>query len=108
MTTVALLGAALIVSACGLPRSGPTKGEIFSGSVAKGGFHQTGFHPTGLIGIFAATLIAGRMRDLTVHVAGERGGRPLPNGLAVQDWRTGRSHGFSLCTSTSPICPFRA
>lgn len=35
------------------------------GSVAKGGFHQTGFHPTGLIGIFAATLIAGRMRDLT-------------------------------------------
>ena len=37
MTTVALLGAALIVSACGLPRSGPTKGEIFSGSVAKGG-----------------------------------------------------------------------
>lgn len=35
------------------------------GSVAKGGFHQTGFHPTGLLGIFAATLIAGRMRDLT-------------------------------------------
>ena len=35
------------------------------GSVAKGGFHQTGFHPTGLIGVFAATLIAGRMRNLT-------------------------------------------
>ena len=35
------------------------------GSVAKGGFHQTGFHPTGLVGIFATTLIAGRMRDLT-------------------------------------------
>lgn len=35
------------------------------GSVAKGGFHQTGFHPTGLIGIFAAALIAGRMRNLT-------------------------------------------
>lgn len=35
------------------------------GSVAKGGFHQTGFHPTGLIGIFGATLIAGRMRNLT-------------------------------------------
>ena len=34
---VALLGAALVVSACGLPRSGPTKGEILSGSVAKGG-----------------------------------------------------------------------
>ena len=39
---------------------------------------------------------AGLERSLTVHVAGERGGRPLPNGLAVQDWRTGRSHGFSF------------
>ncbi len=37
MTAVALLGAALVVSACGLPRSGPTKGEILSGSVQKGG-----------------------------------------------------------------------
>ena len=37
MTMVALLGAALVVSACGLPRSGPTKGEILSGSVEKGG-----------------------------------------------------------------------
>ena len=37
MTAVALLGAALLVSACGLPRSGPTKGEILSGSVQKGG-----------------------------------------------------------------------
>ena len=35
------------------------------GSVARGGFHQIGFHPTGLIGIFATTLIAGRMRNLT-------------------------------------------
>ncbi|NMH16937.1 MmgE/PrpD family protein [Tepidiphilus sp. B18-69] len=34
------------------------------GSVAKGGFHQTGFHPTGLIGTFACTLIAGRLRGL--------------------------------------------
>jgi carotenoid cleavage dioxygenase-like enzyme len=27
-------------------------------------------------------------------VAGERGGRPLPTGLAVQDWGTGRSDAF--------------
>ena len=39
---------------------------------------------------------AGRERSLTVHVAGERGGRPLPNGLAIQDWKTGRSHGFAF------------
>ena len=39
---------------------------------------------------------AGLARDLTVHVAGERAGRPLPNGLAIQDWRTGRSHGFAF------------
>ncbi len=39
---------------------------------------------------------AGLERSLTVHVAGERGGRPLPNGLAVQDWKTGRSHGFNF------------
>ncbi len=39
---------------------------------------------------------AGLMRSLTVHVAGERGGRPLPNGLAVQDWNTGRSQGFAF------------
>ena len=37
LTVVALLGAALLVSACGLPRSGPTKGEIYKGSVEKGG-----------------------------------------------------------------------
>nr|WP_199260503.1 polysaccharide biosynthesis/export family protein [Paracoccus binzhouensis] len=37
MAQVALLGMALLVSACGLPRSGPTKGEILSGSVEKGG-----------------------------------------------------------------------
>lgn len=35
------------------------------GSVAKGGFHQTGFHPTGLVGAFACTLIAGKLRSLT-------------------------------------------
>jgi len=39
---------------------------------------------------------AGLERSLTVHVAGERGGRPLPNGLAVQDWKSGRSHAFSF------------
>lgn len=35
------------------------------GSVAKGGFHQTGFHPTGLVGAFACSLIAGKLRGLT-------------------------------------------
>lgn len=39
---------------------------------------------------------AGLERSLTVHVAGERGGRPLPNGLAVQDWKTGRNHAFNF------------
>ncbi|UXU74513.1 MULTISPECIES: polysaccharide biosynthesis/export family protein [unclassified Paracoccus (in: a-proteobacteria)] len=34
---MSLLGAMLLVAACGLPRSGPTKGEILAGSVAKGG-----------------------------------------------------------------------
>ncbi|WP_347267314.1 polysaccharide biosynthesis/export family protein [Paracoccus sp. (in: a-proteobacteria)] len=33
----AILGVALVVSACGLPRSGPTKGQIAAGSVEKGG-----------------------------------------------------------------------
>lgn len=37
---------------------------------------------------------AGLARRRTVHVAGERGGRPLPTGLAVQDWETGRSDAF--------------
>ena len=39
---------------------------------------------------------AGLKRDLTVHVAGERGARPLPTGLAVQDWSTGRSRTFEF------------
>ena len=34
------------------------------GSVARGGFHQVGFHPTGLVGAFAATLAAGKLRGL--------------------------------------------
>ncbi|WP_420477926.1 carotenoid oxygenase family protein [Brevundimonas sp. FT23028] len=39
---------------------------------------------------------AGRVRRRTVHTAGERGGRPLPDGLAVHDWETGRSDAFSF------------
>jgi carotenoid cleavage dioxygenase-like enzyme len=39
---------------------------------------------------------AGLERSLTVHVAGERSGRPLPNGLAIQDWTSGRNHAFSF------------
>ena len=37
------------------------------GAVAKGGFHQTGFHPTGLVGAFACSLIAGRLKSLTAR-----------------------------------------
>lgn len=37
---------------------------------------------------------AGLPRRLTVHVAGERPDRPLPNGLATWDWDTGRSDTF--------------
>jgi carotenoid cleavage dioxygenase-like enzyme len=33
-------------------------------------------------------------RDLTVHVHGERGDRPLPNGLAIQNWATGENRAF--------------
>ncbi|WP_395945354.1 carotenoid oxygenase family protein [Brevundimonas sp.] len=39
---------------------------------------------------------AGLARRLTVHTAGETRGRPLPTGLAVQDWKTGRSQGFDF------------
>ena len=39
---------------------------------------------------------AGLARRHTVHVAGERGGRPLPTGLAVHDWDTGRSDAFEF------------
>ncbi len=35
------------------------------GAVAKGGFHQVGFHPTGIVGIFGATVAAGRLGGLT-------------------------------------------
>ncbi|SFY22479.1 polysaccharide export outer membrane protein [Paracoccus pantotrophus] len=37
LTRAAILGGMLLVSACGLPRSGPTKGQIMSGAVEKGG-----------------------------------------------------------------------
>jgi len=37
---------------------------------------------------------AGLRRRLSAHVAGERDGRPLPTGLAVQDWDSGRSDCF--------------
>ncbi|MDI1281341.1 carotenoid oxygenase family protein [Brevundimonas sp.] len=39
---------------------------------------------------------AGQSRRLTVHVAGETGGRPLATGLAVHDWETGRSDAFDF------------
>ncbi|WP_423206949.1 polysaccharide export protein [Paracoccus yeei] len=34
---IAVMGAVMLLTACGLPRSGPTRGEIFKGSVANGG-----------------------------------------------------------------------
>ena len=39
---------------------------------------------------------SGLARTRTVHVAGERGGRPLATGLAVHDWSTGRSDAFEF------------
>ncbi|NBW08979.1 MAG: carotenoid oxygenase [Caulobacteraceae bacterium] len=39
---------------------------------------------------------AGISRSLTVHTAGETPGRPLPTGLAVQDWNSGRSDSFAF------------
>lgn len=38
----------------------------------------------------------GLPRRLTSHVAGETGARPLPTGLAVHDWETGRSDTFDF------------
>ena len=38
----------------------------------------------------------GLRRDLTVHVAGETAQRPLPTGLAVHDWSSGRSDRFDF------------
>lgn len=39
---------------------------------------------------------AGLARRYTSHVTGETGGRPLPTGLAVHDWETGRSNAFDF------------
>lgn len=39
---------------------------------------------------------AGIRRRYTSHVAGETGARPLPTGLAVHDWETGRSDAFDF------------
>ncbi|HYC99111.1 carotenoid oxygenase family protein [Brevundimonas sp.] len=39
---------------------------------------------------------AGLPRRLTAHVAGETAGRPLPTGLAMHDWETGRSDRFDF------------
>lgn len=38
----------------------------------------------------------GLPRRLTSHVAGETGERPLPTGLAVHDWESGRSDAFDF------------
>lgn len=37
LTTAALIAVTLVLSGCGLPRSGPNKNEIFEGSVERGG-----------------------------------------------------------------------
>ncbi|MDB5840645.1 MAG: MmgE/PrpD [Herminiimonas sp.] len=43
-------------------------------SVVKGAFHQVGFHPTGLIGVFACSLVAGRLMKLSrAQLAGAQG-----------------------------------
>lgn len=34
------------------------------GQAAQGGFHARGYHPTGLVGVFGATLAAGKLADL--------------------------------------------
>ena len=39
---------------------------------------------------------AGLKRSLTAHTSGETRGRPLPTGLAVHDWDSGRSHAFEF------------
>ncbi len=43
---------------------------------------------------------AGVRRRYTSHVAGETAGRPLPTGLAVHDWETGRSDAFDFGVRT--------
>lgn len=54
--------------------------------------------PSGVTAEFpkANPRFAGLTRRFTSHVAGETGGRPLPTGLAVHDWETGRSDAFNF------------
>jgi 2-methylcitrate dehydratase PrpD len=35
------------------------------GAAAQGGFHKLGFHPTGMVGVFGATIAAGRVAGMT-------------------------------------------
>ena len=55
---------------------------------------------SGITGEFpkANPRFAGIRRSLTVHTTGETSGRPLPTGLAVHDWSTGRSDRFEFGT----------
>ncbi|CAN5406380.1 carotenoid oxygenase family protein [soil metagenome] len=56
---------------------------------------------SGITGEFpkANPRFAGLRRDLTVHTTGETSGRPLPTGIAVHDWSSGRSDHFEFGVS---------
>ncbi len=53
---------------------------------------------SGVVGEFpkANPRFAGLNRTLTAHTAGETPDRPLPTGLAVQDWASGKSDSFEF------------
>jgi all-trans-8'-apo-beta-carotenal 15,15'-oxygenase len=53
---------------------------------------------SGVIGEFpkANPRFMGLNRTLTAHTAGETADRPLPTGLAVQDWASGKSDAFAF------------
>jgi all-trans-8'-apo-beta-carotenal 15,15'-oxygenase len=53
---------------------------------------------SGVVGEFprANPRVMGLNRALTAHTAGETPGRPLPTGLAVHDWASGRSDAFEF------------
>jgi len=53
---------------------------------------------SGITGEFpkANPRFAGVRRTLTAHTTGETSGRPLPTGLAVHDWSSGRSDAFEF------------
>lgn len=55
---------------------------------------------SGVIGEFpkANPRLAGLRRTLTAHTTGETSGRPLPTGIAVHDWSSGRSDRFTFGT----------